>query len=99
VLRIRHPHGALGCRSKSIHRVFVIVSLLLDFISRLLKRGTQRLQLSRPTVKDNSEERPQSIRVGCSIARRAPGMSKHHAPNFLIPVSADIVEDVLAFHF
>jgi hypothetical protein len=25
-------------------------------------------------------------------------MSKHHAPNFLIPVSADIVEDVLAFH-
>jgi hypothetical protein len=29
----------------------------------------------------------------------AAGMAQHHAPNFLIPVSANIVEDVLAFHF
>ena len=52
VLRIRHPYGALGGRGKSINRIFAIVSLLRDFVSRLLKGGAQRVQLSRLAVKD-----------------------------------------------
>jgi hypothetical protein len=52
MLRIRHPHGALGGRSKSFNWIFVIASPLLDFVSGLLKGGAQRLQLSRLAMKD-----------------------------------------------
>jgi hypothetical protein len=51
-----------------------------------------------PCRSDSTPSMGGNRRMFC-LSRRAPGMPKYHAPNFLISVSADIVEDVLAFHF